>query len=391
MYFIQHREQTHTHQPSQRHHARSLDRATRTRVSSIAKMNRIAAALLLCALLAAQVPAATSSGHMPPRPQKRCPKRCPKRSASACRGRLRATGPSTWATCWAGAPPPLSPPPPTRRGSATRWTAPPSRCSSRWTTWSSGATARVRRPGPGAAQAGLRSTGPPAGAIAAPPPEPSPAAATPPTGLWATTTVEDAKYEPAVYKAFMVGGPAPAPAPGPGPGPGSGEQPRRTCSPLPGCSACRARRGGGVGAAVCAPRPGRPLLRRRRRAHAFAPPPHPHPASLPPQRLFKYISGENEAGVKVAMTAPVRTKVYPSQGPFCASNFTVAFFVPDEYQVGGGRSAQALPPAGRCLAPPRRRGARCRRVWRKQAGQAGSFGGQCQLLPCARRSLIVGG
>lgn len=40
------------------------------------------------------------------------------------------------------------------------------------------------------------------------------------------------------------------------------------------------------------------------------------------------------------MTAPVRTKVYPSQGPFCGNNFTVSFFVPFDYQVGGGQQLE---------------------------------------------------
>jgi hypothetical protein len=57
------------------------------------------------------------------------------------------------------------------------------------------------------------------------------------------------------------------------------------------------------------------------------------------QRLFKYISGENEAGSKIEMTAPVRVKVYPSQGPFCGNNFTVSFFVPFAYQVGAEAAA----------------------------------------------------
>lgn len=51
------------------------------------------------------------------------------------------------------------------------------------------------------------------------------------------------------------------------------------------------------------------------------------------QKLFKYISGANEPGDKIAMTAPVRVLVHPSDGPFCESKFTVSFFVPFKFQV----------------------------------------------------------
>jgi len=49
-------------------------------------------------------------------------------------------------------------------------------------------------------------------------------------------------------------------------------------------------------------------------------------------KLFRYISGNNEAGKKIPMTAPVATIVQPGQGPACASNFTVNFMVPFDLQ-----------------------------------------------------------
>lgn len=49
-------------------------------------------------------------------------------------------------------------------------------------------------------------------------------------------------------------------------------------------------------------------------------------------RLFKYISGENQSKTKVPMAVPVATKIEPGQGPACESNFTILFFVPFSYQ-----------------------------------------------------------
>jgi len=49
-------------------------------------------------------------------------------------------------------------------------------------------------------------------------------------------------------------------------------------------------------------------------------------------KLFSYISGENDAGVKIDMTAPVSNRVIPGQGPTCESNFTISFYVPSQHQ-----------------------------------------------------------
>lgn len=50
-------------------------------------------------------------------------------------------------------------------------------------------------------------------------------------------------------------------------------------------------------------------------------------------RLFKYIGGANDQKQKIKMTAPVRVTVQPSDGPYCKSNFTISFFVPEKYQM----------------------------------------------------------
>ncbi|XP_063585861.1 heme-binding protein 2-like [Penaeus indicus] len=49
-------------------------------------------------------------------------------------------------------------------------------------------------------------------------------------------------------------------------------------------------------------------------------------------KLFNYIDGQNEAGIKVDMTAPVTTLFVPCQGLRCATNYTMSFYVPAAHQ-----------------------------------------------------------
>ncbi|KAJ9451721.1 Heme-binding-like protein [Diplonema papillatum] len=61
------------------------------------------------------------------------------------------------------------------------------------------------------------------------------------------------------------------------------------------------------------------------------------------QRLFDYISGDNQGSVSVPMTCPVREYIQPGAGPNCNSTFTVAFYVPYKYQSALNASATTPP------------------------------------------------
>uniref|UniRef100_A0A8C3RKV7 Heme-binding protein 2 n=1 Tax=Chelydra serpentina TaxID=8475 RepID=A0A8C3RKV7_CHESE len=50
-------------------------------------------------------------------------------------------------------------------------------------------------------------------------------------------------------------------------------------------------------------------------------------------KLFNYIQGKNEKGMKIEMTAPVTCHVEPGAGPFCESTITVSFYIPSVHQA----------------------------------------------------------
>nr|XP_027221723.1 heme-binding protein 2-like isoform X2 [Penaeus vannamei] len=50
------------------------------------------------------------------------------------------------------------------------------------------------------------------------------------------------------------------------------------------------------------------------------------------RKLFNYIDGQNDAAMKIDMTAPVTTLVIPGEGPNCENNFTMSFYVPAAHQ-----------------------------------------------------------
>ena len=55
------------------------------------------------------------------------------------------------------------------------------------------------------------------------------------------------------------------------------------------------------------------------------------------QRLFRYISGNNVDNAKISMTTPVITFVKPTADFKSAEkNYTVAFYLPQQFQVFPG-------------------------------------------------------
>jgi hypothetical protein len=49
-------------------------------------------------------------------------------------------------------------------------------------------------------------------------------------------------------------------------------------------------------------------------------------------KLLNYISGQNDKKIKIPMTAPVSIFIDPGAGPNCESTFSMAFFIPAEFQ-----------------------------------------------------------
>merc|ERR1711869_161154 len=60
-------------------------------------------------------------------------------------------------------------------------------------------------------------------------------------------------------------------------------------------------------------------------------------------RLFNYISGKNEAQVKIPMAAPVTARITPGAGPACEQDFVVSFFVPFADQANPTPGGDASP------------------------------------------------
>ncbi|XP_062981772.1 heme-binding protein 2 [Elgaria multicarinata webbii] len=58
-------------------------------------------------------------------------------------------------------------------------------------------------------------------------------------------------------------------------------------------------------------------------------------------KLFNYIKGKNEKGIKIDMTAPVTCYVQPGAGPFCESITTVSFYVPSQHQANPPKPSEA--------------------------------------------------
>ena len=69
-------------------------------------------------------------------------------------------------------------------------------------------------------------------------------------------------------------------------------------------------------------------------------------------RLFAYISGENELNIAIDMTSPVLNRIVPGAGPNCNSTFTVSFFAPYDYQTATGPPKPTNPDVYLQTIPP---------------------------------------